>query len=82
MPLDVHVLEFYSRLSMASSLEDNYGDSEAVSENGDGGNGLYGGSSDDEEYERMTAAEVLQKLEEVSKCLKITFVVLGTKLLI
>ena len=40
-------------------LDDDYGDS------GELGGGGTGGLSSDEEYEAMTAAEVLEKLEEV-----------------
>lgn len=52
---------------MATSLAGDYEEEGALS----GGNDLtegggQGESSDDEEYERMTAAEVLEKLEEVS----------------
>ena len=43
-----------------ASLVGIYDESEAT-----GGNDYYQGSSDDEEYERMTAAEVLEKMEEV-----------------
>ncbi len=47
---------------MASSLDGTYEDSGGAGENGDE---EYLGSSGDEECERMTAAEVLEKLEEV-----------------
>ncbi len=46
----------------ASSLDGTYEDSGGAGENGDE---EYLGSSGDEECERMTAAEVLEKLEEV-----------------
>lgn len=39
---------------------------EASSTNGDGNIPMEGEESSDDEYERMTAAEVLEKLEEVS----------------
>ena len=39
---------------------------EASSTNGDGNTIMEGAENSDDEYERMTAAEVLEKLEEVS----------------
>jgi len=52
---------------MASSLEEGTYDESGTA----GGNDYYLGSSDEEEYERMTAAEVLEKMEEVCKSVSI-----------
>lgn len=52
---------------MATSLAGDYEEENSVSrENGHTVGGVHSGSSDDEDSERMTAAEVLEKLEEVS----------------